>query len=136
MKFIFALLLVSSLVALAASETILEVIAQEPIFSQVNESLEGKPVASLLNETTATLTFFAPVNQQTPLDLTETELVYHVLNGTAVNVSELTKGTLLTSACSLDSLKGAYQRIKVTVDNTSQGTSFPTSSSLLLRFYR
>jgi uncharacterized surface protein with fasciclin (FAS1) repeats len=118
MKSILVLLLVAFLAA-ASAQTIAEKLAQEPLYSQVHESLAGKPIETFLNETTITATLLAPKNEAPALNLTNDELSYHVVNGTQLNVSQVVDGELfLTALGPLASLNGGFQRVKASVNGT------------------
>jgi transforming growth factor-beta-induced protein len=103
--------------AVSAQTTVLQVLAQEPEYSQVYATIEGKPIETLLNESSANLTFLAPVNQPKALNLTNDQLDYHTLNGSYIpNNPTLKDGQLLVTSLSLSSLANGYQRIKVSVE--------------------
>jgi transforming growth factor-beta-induced protein len=118
MKSILVLLLVAFLAA-ASAQTIVEKLAGEPLYSQVHQSLAGKPIETFLNETTITATLLAPKNEAPALNLTNNELSYHVVNGTKLNVSQVVDGELfLTALGPLASLNGGFQRVKASVNGT------------------
>lgn len=118
MKSILVVLLVAFLAA-ASAQTIVEVLAQQPLYSQVHQSLAGKPIETFLNESTITATLLAPVDEATPLNLTNADLSYHVVNGTKLNVSQVVDGELfLTALGPLASLNGGFQRVKASVNGT------------------
>lgn len=118
MKSIFSLLLVALFVAAASAQsdkTIVEVLAQQPLYSQVNASLQGKQIEAFLNNVNVTATLLPPVDQKTPLNLTDAQISYHVLNGTALDLTQVKQGELFVTALSLASLKDGFQRVKASL---------------------
>lgn len=123
MKSILSLLLVALFVAAAQSQTIVEVLAQQPLYSQVNASLQGKPIEAFLNNVNVTATLLPPVDQKSPLNLTDAQISYHVLNGTALDLTQVKQGELFVTALSLTSLKNGFQRVKASLGaNDTRGT--------------
>jgi transforming growth factor-beta-induced protein len=106
---------VALFVAAAQSQTIVEVLAQQPLYSQVNASLQGKPIEAFLNNVNVTATLLPPVDQKSPLNLTDAQISYHVLNGTALDLTQVKQGELFVTALSLTSLKNGFQRVKASL---------------------
>jgi transforming growth factor-beta-induced protein len=122
MKSFLSLLLVALFVVAASAQgTIVDVLAQQPLYSQVNASITGKQIATFLSNTNVTATLFPPVDQKTPLNLTNDQISYHVLNGTAINLAQVRDGELFVTALSLPSLNFGFQRVKASRSaNSSQ----------------
>jgi uncharacterized surface protein with fasciclin (FAS1) repeats len=110
-------------VAAASAQTIPQVLAQQSLYTQLNASLAGKEIETFLNNANITATLLAPVDQKTPLNLTNAQISYHVINGTALNAADVRDGQLFVTSLSLASLNNGFQRIKASrAVNTTAGT--------------
>jgi transforming growth factor-beta-induced protein len=118
-------------VAAASAQTIPQVLAQQPLYTQLNASLVGKPIETFLNDANITATLLAPIDQKTPLNLTDAQISYHVINGTALNAANVQDGELFVTSLSLASLNNGFQRIRASrAVNTTQVFLGPNRASL------
>jgi uncharacterized surface protein with fasciclin (FAS1) repeats len=95
--------------------TIMEVLRNQTRFSDFTRSVDAvETLRARLSNATVESTVFAPVNQSTGFNLTETQVAYHLVDGRYL-AANLSDGELVPSLLKLATLNNRAQQLKVSI---------------------